>query len=180
MLRSCFLSSFIEFCSAVLEEKSNMWKVNDEGRTTDNAWSQQCTWAFGSHEILGTFLGFAPQFRTKVARGGWEFEIKGVGDWGLGNLLLASNGDNGNLQNCWCLECCFSSQINISGVSHDENSNGFHWIKNNMSFVNSYKNYYQNLPTWVSHRLAMKVTPNENDAANLTRPCLWLPLPEWV
>ena len=26
----------------------------------------------------------------------------------LGNLLLASNGDNGNLQNCWCLECCFS------------------------------------------------------------------------
>ena len=39
MLSSCFLSSFVEFCSVVSEEKLKMWKVND-GRTTDNAWSQ--------------------------------------------------------------------------------------------------------------------------------------------
>ena len=44
-LRSIFLSSFVEFRSAVSEEKSKMWKVNDDGRTTDgrttdNAWSQ--------------------------------------------------------------------------------------------------------------------------------------------
>ena len=32
--------------SVVSEEKSKMWKVND-GRTTDNAWSKKCTWAFG-------------------------------------------------------------------------------------------------------------------------------------
>ena len=31
-----FLSSFLEFCSAVLEEKSNMWKVNDDRRRTDD------------------------------------------------------------------------------------------------------------------------------------------------
>ena len=45
-----FLSSFVEFCSAVSEEKSKMWKDNNErtddglpdaGRLrTDNAWSQ--------------------------------------------------------------------------------------------------------------------------------------------
>ena len=34
-LRSCFLSSFIEFRSAVSEEKSKIWKVND-GRMTDD------------------------------------------------------------------------------------------------------------------------------------------------
>ena len=39
-----------------------------------------------------------------------------------------------------------------------------------MSFVNPYKNYYQNLSTWVSYRLGKKVTPNKNDASNLTRP----------
>ena len=33
-------SSFVEFRSAVSEEKMKMWKVNDERRTTDNAWSQ--------------------------------------------------------------------------------------------------------------------------------------------
>ena len=37
------------------------------------------------------------------------FNIEYENRWSrdLGNLLLASNGDNGNLQNCWCLECCF-------------------------------------------------------------------------
>ena len=35
-LRSCFLSSFVEFLSVVSEKKSNRWKVND-GRTTDNS-----------------------------------------------------------------------------------------------------------------------------------------------
>ena len=43
MLRSCILLSFVEFCSAVSEEKSTMWKVNHgrtDGRTTDNAWTQ--------------------------------------------------------------------------------------------------------------------------------------------
>ena len=39
MLSSCFMSSFVEFCSAVSEKKLEMWKVTD-GRTTDNAWSQ--------------------------------------------------------------------------------------------------------------------------------------------
>ena len=38
------LSSFFEFCLAVLEEKPKMWKVNDVrrtyGRTTEYAWSQ--------------------------------------------------------------------------------------------------------------------------------------------
>ena len=33
-LRSCFLSSFVEFRSAVSEKKSQMWKVNDK-QTTD-------------------------------------------------------------------------------------------------------------------------------------------------
>ena len=34
-LRSCSLSSFVEFSLAVSEEKSKMWKVNDDGRRTD-------------------------------------------------------------------------------------------------------------------------------------------------
>ena len=38
-----------------------------------------------------------------------------------------------------------------------------------MSFVKSYKNYYQFRLTWVSYRLAKKVTPHENDASNLPR-----------
>ena len=38
---------FVEFCSAVSEEKSKMCLVND-GRTMDNAWSELSTWAFGS------------------------------------------------------------------------------------------------------------------------------------
>ena len=33
-LRSCFLSSFVEFWSAVSEKKSKMWKVNDDRQTT--------------------------------------------------------------------------------------------------------------------------------------------------
>ena len=53
----------------------------------------------------------------------------------------------------------FFSSINISSLSNDENSNDFHWINNNMSFVNSYKNHYQITYTWVSYRLAKKVTP---------------------
>ena len=35
MLSSCFLSSFIEFCSVVSEEKSKMWKVNDRRQRDD-------------------------------------------------------------------------------------------------------------------------------------------------
>ena len=39
----------------------------------------------------------------------WPFDIEYENGWSrdLDNLPLASNGDNGNLQNCWCLECCF-------------------------------------------------------------------------
>ena len=36
---NCFLSSFVEFPSAVSEEKLKKWKVND-GQTTDKLWSQ--------------------------------------------------------------------------------------------------------------------------------------------
>ena len=116
----------------------------------------------------------------------WEFELKGVGDFNfvygyfifilafgiecenrwsldLGNLLLASNGDSGNLQNCWCLEWCFS--VRSSEPCWNQ------WFNNNMSFVKSYQNYYQFLLTLVSYRLAKKVTPDENDASNLPRPC---------
>ena len=57
-----YFTSFVIFCSAVSENKSKMWKVN-ERRMTDNRLSQKCTW------------GFAPQFRTKVAR--VRFWIKG-------------------------------------------------------------------------------------------------------
>ena len=49
--RSSTLSSFIEFHSGVLEEKSKMRKPYDYGRmpgvgrTTDNTWSQKWTWS---------------------------------------------------------------------------------------------------------------------------------------
>ena len=36
MLRSCVLSSFVEFRSAVLEKKSKMWKLMTDGRRTDD------------------------------------------------------------------------------------------------------------------------------------------------
>ena len=35
-LRWCFLSSFVEFRSEVVEEKLKKWKVNDDGRSTDD------------------------------------------------------------------------------------------------------------------------------------------------
>ena len=41
------------------------------------------------------------------------------------------------------LSVFFSSQINISRVSHVGNSNDYPRINNNMSFVKSHKNYYQ-------------------------------------
>ena len=34
-------------------------------------------------------------------------------------------------------------QLDQHFLSNDENSNDFHWINNNISFVHSYKNYYQ-------------------------------------
>ena len=37
----------------------------------------------------------------------FDIECKNRWSHDLGNLLLASIGDNGNLQNCWYLECCF-------------------------------------------------------------------------
>ena len=36
-----------------------------------------------------------------------EYENRWSRDLGTSNLPLASKGDNGNLQNCWCLDCCF-------------------------------------------------------------------------
>ena len=44
-LRSCFLSSFVEFRSAVSEEKSKMWKFTDgrtDGRRTDGRTDGRC------------------------------------------------------------------------------------------------------------------------------------------
>ena len=48
-LRSCFLSSFVEFCSAVSEEKSKMWKFTPDGRTdgrrrTDGRTTDDALW----------------------------------------------------------------------------------------------------------------------------------------
>ena len=41
-LGSCFLSSFVEFCSAVSEEKLKMWKVIDGRRTDGRTDDGQC------------------------------------------------------------------------------------------------------------------------------------------
>ena len=47
-LRSCFLSSFVEFCSAVSEEKLKMWKLTTTGRRTDDGHT------FGSGALIRT------------------------------------------------------------------------------------------------------------------------------
>ena len=43
-LASCFLLSFVEFRSAVSEEKSKMWKFTPDGRTTDGRTKDGALW----------------------------------------------------------------------------------------------------------------------------------------
>ena len=72
---------FVEFCPAVSEEKSKMWLVND-GRTMDNAWSELCTWAFGSgaQNSLTTKKVWLPDRQTEDGQSNPSRPLCFVGD----------------------------------------------------------------------------------------------------
>ena len=59
---------------------------------------------------MGTLFSKNVKYHISGPWGRLAFDIECENKWSrdLGNLLLASNGDNGILKNCWCLECCFS------------------------------------------------------------------------
>ena len=58
---------------------------------------------------MGTLFSKNVKYHILGPWGRLAFDIECENRWSrdLGNLLLASNGYNGNLQKCCCLECCF-------------------------------------------------------------------------
>ena len=58
---------------------------------------------------MGTLFSENVKYHISGPWGGLASDIEYENRWSrdLGNLPPASNGDNGNLQNCWFLECCF-------------------------------------------------------------------------
>ena len=110
---------------------------------------------------MGTLFSKNVKYHISGPWGRLAFDIECKNRWSrdLGNVLLASYGDNANLQICiyFCMFWeLFFSQISINWVINGKKSNNFCWI---IYFVNSCENFYQTNCLRVSYRLPKSMTP---------------------